>query len=377
MQALEFAEDLDLTVHMAHANETVRSWAAEEFGSAKLKDARWRTRLMAMGTQVGGRPAGTVSGVFNNAAARQGAYGLLECATVTRPQIAEAMFAAGARRCTSLPFVYVPVDGSSVTLTDIARAKGFGSVGNHVHGARGLKVISALLVSPQGVPLGLGSQIWWARAEDAARKNHKRRRTEEKETRHWLEAMEQTRQVMRAQAPQTRCWFQLDREGDAWPIITNADKESHWFTIRGNHNRRVSLPDGSKTYLRLLVGLAPIACTYNLSVSAGPKRRAREAIMVVRACSATLDFYDTVTEKHFPKTLNIVLAREQRTTPTGEDPIEWLLLTNRPITTHGELIEVVTGYGLRWRIEEFHHTWKSGACEVEQMQLRSIAAAEK
>ena len=342
-----------------------------------LQDARWRSRLIAMGAQVARRPGGTVSEVFNDAAARQGAYGLLECATVTRTQIAEAMFGADARRCATLPFVYVPVDGSSVTFTDVARAKGFGSVGNHVHGARGLKVINALLVSPLGVPLGLGSQIWWARAEDAAKKPHKTRRTEEKETRHWLEAMEQTRQVMRAQAPQTRCWFQLDREGDAWPIITDADKDGHWFTIRGNHNRRVTLPDGSKTYLRMLVGLAPVACTYNLSVAAGPGRRAREAMMVIRACSATLDFYDKVTKKHFQKTLNIVMAREQGTLPAGESPIEWLLLTNRPITTNNELIEVVAGYSLRWRIEEFHRTWKSGACDVEQMQLRSVGAAEK
>ena len=362
---------------MAMANETARGWAVDELGTAKVGDARWRTRLVAMGAQVARRPGGTVSEVFNDAAARQGAYGLLESAEVDRRQIAESMFAAGSRRCSSLPFVYVPVDGSSLTLTDVARTKGFGSVGDHVHGARGLKVISALLVSPLGVPLGLGSQVWWARTNDAAKKHHDQRRTGEKETRHWLEAMEQTRQVMHANAPQTRCWFQLDREGDAWPVITDADKDGHWFTIRGNQNRRVTLQDGSTTYLRMLVSLAPVACTYNLPLAAGPGRSARKATMVIRACSATLDFYDKVTRRHFPKTLNIVLAREQGPVPAGESPIDWLLLTNRPITTHQELIEVVAGYGSRWRIEEFHRTWKSGACNVEQMQLRSVGAAEK
>lgn len=358
-------------------HETAREWSVEEFGTANLGDARWGTRLVAMGAQAARRPGGTVSEVFNDAAARQGAYGLLECAGVARSQIAEAMFAADARRCAPLPFVFVPVDGSSVTLTDVERAKGFGSVGDHVHGARGLKVISALLVSPVGVPLGLGSQVWWERTGPAAKKKHKKRRTEEKETRHWLEAMGQTRAVMGANAPQTRCWFQLDREGDAWPIIIDAATGEHWFTIRGNHNRRVTLPDGSKTYLRTLVGLQPVACTYTLQVSAGPGRSARTATMVVRACEATLDFQDKITKKHFPKTLNVVLAKEDGTTPAGEKPIEWLLLTNRPITTAEELTQVVLGYAQRWRIEEFHRAWKSGACNVEQMQLRSVGAAEK
>lgn len=358
-------------------NETTMDWAVREFGAVRVPDARWRTRLIEMGAQAARRPGGTVSEVYNDPAARQGAYGLLECAEVTREQIAEAVYAAGARRCADLPFVYVPVDGSSVTITDLERAKEFGSVGDRAHGARGLKVISAILVSPQGVPLGVGSQIWWARTDTAAARHRDQRRTENKETQHWLEAMQQCRKVIGEQAPQTRCWFQLDREGDAWPIIQDAEKQGHWFTIRGNHDRRVRLANGSQTYLRTLLELQPILCSYQLAVSAGPGRKARTARMIVRACEATLDFRDKRTKRHFPKTLNVVLTREQGTTPEGEKPIEWLLLTNRPIGTVDELTQVVLGYAQRWRIEDFHRTWKSGACDVEKMQLRSVGAAEK
>jgi hypothetical protein len=375
MQPLESKAFFDLAIGMA--GETQHDWAVEEFGAARLGDARWRARLIAMGAEVARRPGGKVSKVFNSAATRQGAYGLLERAEIGAAEIVAAMVAAAGRRCASLPFVYVPVDGSSVTITDKARTKGFGNVGDHVHGARGLKVISALLVSPLGVPLGLGAQIWWARQREAAKKSRERRRTEEKETQHWLEAMQQAREVIDAEAPQTRLWFQLDREGDAWPIITDAGKGGHWFTIRGTHNRRVRLPDGSQTYLRTVLGLQPVACTYTLSVSAGPNRSARLARMVVRGCEATLDFRDKRTKKHFPKTVNVVLAREDGTTPAGERPVEWLLLSNRPITTVEALTQVVLGYAQRWRIEEFHRTWKSGACDVEDMQLRSMAAAQK
>lgn len=357
--------------------ESAREWAVGQFGRAELGDTRWRRRLIAMGMQAARRPGGKVCEVFANAAERQGAYGLLECPEVNRPHVAQAVFAADARRCAKLPFVFAAVDGSSISLTDTAHAKGFGSIGTRYQGVRGLKVISALLVSPQGVTLGLGSQVWWARTGAPASRRAQRRRTGEKETRHWLAAMEQTRSVMAAHASETRLWFQLDREGDAWPILMAADHGGHWFTIRGNHNRRVTLPNGSTTYLRELVELQSVACEYPLSVSAGSGRAARQAKMVVRACRATLDFIDNVTKRHLAKTVNVVLAREQGTTPAGEKPIEWLLLTNRSIGTVEELTQVVLGYAQRWRIEDFHRTWKSGACGVEQMQLRSVAAAEK
>jgi hypothetical protein len=330
-----------------------------------------------MGAQAARRPGGKVAEVFGDPAARQGAYGLLESSEVKPEEITEAMSLAAARRSASLPFVFAPVDGSSLKLVDKSGTKGFGCVGDHVHGARGLKVISTLLLSPSGVSLGLGAQVWWARPKTAAKIDCHQRRTEDKETQRWLDAIRQTRRAVAAQAPQTRLWFQIDREGDAWPIITEADRDGHWFTIRGNHNRRVLLADGSKTYLRTVVTSQSPAWGYKLNVSAGPHRRARTAKMKVRACKATLDFCDKRTDRHFQKSVNVVLARETGSAPDGEKPIEWLLLTNRPIETVEALTQVVQGYAQRWRIEEFHRTWKSGACKVEDQQLRSVAAAEK
>ena len=54
-----------------------------------------------------------------------------------------------------------------------------------------------------------------------------------------------------------------------------------------------------------------------------------------------------------------------------------MLLTNLPVETLAESIRVVRLYAQRWRIEDFHRTWKSGRCDVEAMQLRSAAAAMK
>ena len=40
-------------------------------------------------------------------------------------------------------------------------------------------------------------------------------------------------------------------------------------------------------------------------------------------------------------------------------------------------IEVVDAYTSRWRVEEFHRAWKTGACRVEDTQLRSREAIIK
>jgi hypothetical protein len=61
----------------------------------------------------------------------------------------------------------------------------------------------------------------------------------------------------------------------------------------------------------------------------------------------------------------------EKAPPAGEQPLDWLLLTNTPITTAAEALSVVRGYTLRWRIEDFHKSWKSGGCNVEHTQLRS------
>ena len=185
-----------------------------------------------------------------------------------------------------MPFVFCPVDGSRLALTDLESKKGFGSVGSRSQGARGLKVISALVLSAQGVPQGLSGQVFWPRSLSQATRHRRRRKTEDKELQHWLDAMEQTRQVMAAKAPGTRVWFQLDREGDAWPILEQADAAGHWFTIRGHHNRRVVLANGDKTYLRDLLEEQPELCGYKLPVTAGPARAARTANMRMRACAA-------------------------------------------------------------------------------------------
>jgi hypothetical protein len=364
-------------IRFVGVKQATNDWARDEFSHSGIGDARWRRRLVEVGAQAARRPAGKITEVFADDAARQGAYGLLESRLVSPEEVARAVSTASALRSAEYPFVFCPIDGTSLTLVDHCGGKDFGPIGTRGSGARGLKVMNAIVLSPGGVPLGVGAQEWWTRTQQPCRKHRDQLPPERKEIGRWLQVMQKMREGMETHAPGTRCWFQLDREGDAWPTISEADKDGHWFTIRGSHNRRVRLSDGRRTKLRPLMAQQPVLSTSVLKVTAGPNRKGRLATMAIRACTLTLEFRDKRTGKRFTKTLNVVQTREQGTTPAGEKPVVWTLLTNHPTSTDEDRSRVIFGYSTRWRIEEMHRTWKSGVCRVEETQLRSTSAVIK
>lgn len=78
-----------------------------------------------------------------------------------------------------------------------------------------------------------------------------------------------------------------------------------------------------------------------------------------------------------PTSFNVVWAREVGNVPSSEKPLDWMLFTNYPVDTLEQARQVIYGYSQRWRIEDFHRTWKSGHCDIESSQLRSQHALKK
>jgi hypothetical protein len=315
------------------------------------------------------RPGGRVSDVFTEDAERQGAYDWLESPSVHADALMGAMGEACARRCAEHRFVFVPVDGTSLTLTDRVHGKDFGAIGTIEAGARGLKVVDAIAVSPAGVPLGCFAMRWWARQERVAGPSYTRA-TAAKETQHWLDAIDDVRSRLQAH-PDTRAWFQLDREADGWAKLEHLSQSQDLFTVRSNYNRRVHTARGRSFLREVLRKRAPCG-SYLLEVPAGRDRTARLACMEMRAAAVTLELRDKHTGKRWTLSVNAVWAREAPgTAPKSERPVEWLLLTNASIDQPSDVQLVVQGYAQRWRIEDFHKTWKSGVCNVESTQLRA------
>ena len=345
-------------------------WSIEEFGAAEVGDARLRRRLLIIATRVAESPAGTVSAVFADPAERQGAYRLLSNENVGWQEVAKASYAACVARCVGESFVYVPEDGSSLNITDTTGGKGTGPIGARKKGARGFQVMNAIAVTRTGVPVGICGQGWWARDEEADTRSIKSLPPDEKETKYWGEVMGDVRE--RFGTSGTIPWFQLDRGGDAWPVFLEARSEGQWVTIRSSSDRRLE-DDGSKNrrYLRETMAVTPILGGYDLPVTGGHGRAPRNAHMHVRARAVTLQMTDDRTSKKHACAVWCVWTVEVGTVPEGEKPLDWMLLTTRPVEHLTDARLTIFGYSMRWRVEEFHKAWKSGGCDVEDVQLRT------
>jgi Transposase DNA-binding/Transposase Tn5 dimerisation domain len=364
---------------MRSAWREAHSWAEEEFGAVDLGHDAREKRLVRMATEAALRPAGKVSDVFTTSATAEAAYRWLENPSIRSEQLVEGIGRACAERAGEFPFVFVPVDGSSLTLVDGERAKDFGPIGTTKAGARGVKVLGAIAVSPQGVPLGVAALEYWTRkVSPRKKKSNASRATKDKETQRWLDAVTHTCERFAEVSPLTRCWFQLDREADSWPLLHHLDATGHWFTVRSSTNRRLaSSTHGNPRYLRKKLKRAPIRATFELDLAPGHGRQKRRAKLTLRAMTVMLELRDPWMKTPHPMSVQAVWVRERGTTPNGEKPLDWMLYTNHAVDSAEDAALVVRGYCQRWRIEDFHKTWKSGACNVESSQLRAAEHVKK
>lgn len=360
---------MSLTTNDALA-ETPTSWSHEEFEQADFGDKRLTKRLISMASRAAEKPAGRITEVFGDGAERQAAYDFVSNPRVSAEAMLSSMASAMTGRCQGDSFIFVPVDGTTLSLTDRALSKDFGSIGGGNNKGRGVKVITAMGVDPTGIPLGVVAITYWV-CTSKPKKDKRKRTTEEKELKHSLSIFQQTTERLEASGQSTRAWFQYDRGGDARPFLQHCSTNGHFFTFRSSWNRRVHGTGPKQRYLRdVLEELEPLGM-YSLEVTEGPGRSARIARMSVRATKVTLDLQDKCTGKRTPLETNVVWVREESEVPEGQKPLEWILLTNYSIEHLEDVCLVVYGYTQRWRIEEFHRTWKKGSCNVESTQLRT------
>ena len=108
----------------------------------------------------------------------------------------------------------------------------------------------------------------------------------------------------------------------------------------------------------------------NISVAAKAGVGARQAKAEIRTCHVTLDLRFGSSSNR-AATVDAVLVSEVDP-PRNVPKLEWLLLTSFSVDSPADAKFVVDGYAQRWRIEEFHRVWKSGACNVERTQLRDV-----
>lgn len=355
--------------------EEAKAWAHEEFGDVDLGDIRLDHRLVRMATRVAAAPDGVVAQVFKVPSERQAAYDLLNSSKVPSASVIEATARATARRCAGARVVHVVIDGTSASLADRAKRKELGPVGSGRFPTRGMKVVDACAVDDRGVTLGILALRTWARGAPRRGSRFVRRRDGRTEmARHWLPTLHQAVDAVKTHAADAALWIVGDRECDDSRFLRAAVKLGT-FTVRAAQNRIVETSSGRRRKLFSVGRAGKFMGTRQVTLPATPQRTARTAVLEVRVSRmrALLPLHDNVHTRE-AVVVNVVELRERG---RRRDRLKWTLLTNAPTATSSQVDEVIASYRARWRIEEFHRTWKAGGCDLEATQLRSREAITK
>ena len=175
-----------------------------------------------------------------------------------------------------------------------------------------------------------------------------------------------------------------DRESDSYALMAACLHESQRFIFRARNNRN-AVRDGALVPIRDLVDGAEVMferevpLSRRLAASApGPRRthpprESRLARLCFTQAPATFQ-RPRIADAALPATIDVnVLHVFERNTPTGQEPVDWLLYTTEPTQTQEQVEAVVDYYRCRWQIEELNKALKTG-CVVQERRLESLDA---
>jgi hypothetical protein len=319
-------------------------------------------------------PSGRISEVFARGSERQAAYDFVEHDAVSCDAVISAVGDGCVRTFAGHERVFFIVDGTSLTLKDTQLSKGFGYVGTLEGGSQGLKVINTLALAPQGDVLGIPTQRYWVRTGRVHRR--KGRPEHERESLHWRCALHEIAERRDRLAPNTTLHCIADREADASPLMRDLLDNGHEFTIRANGTRTIKL-GRQRVAIRPWLIRQPVIARMTARLPADAAGTERDVTLMLRAARVRMMLRDRHTKRRVTRELTVVWARESGRMLAGQRRVEWMIYTTDRAQHPSDACAVLRRYSMRWRIEDMHRTWKSGACNVETMQLRSASAAIK
>ncbi|WP_300970751.1 IS4 family transposase [Thiocapsa sp.] len=206
---------------------------------------------------------------------------------------------------------------------------------------RGLYLHPTLAVTPDRLALGLLHAHTWVREPGSlAQPKDAARPIEEKESLRWIDGFARVNELAE-QLPETRLTYLADREADIYELFVEApcpDTGADWL-VRGQHDRVLGKDaEGNPETLRQRLDQAPVLTETCFDQPGGNGRTARTVHQQIKAVRLKLPAPYRRDRKLAEIEITAILATELQP-PPGEDPVEWLLLTNLPVTTPEQALE--------------------------------------
>ena len=312
------------------------------------------------------RPGGTLPQKLVKRADLVGGYRMLNNPKVTHQAVLAAHRASCLERLAGHQGKVLLLHDTTVLDYSGLDIEGLGQVGDG-HG-RGLYAHNSLAVVPATREVvGLMNQVLHRRAEVPEGESKKKRAARaDRESRLWKEAVAGLPPV----PPGVVVTDVSDRGSDVSEYICHEIQAGRRFIVRSQHNRKLVDDGGEAAAQKLhdrLRSLPPMG-QYTLRVPAKEGGWREAAIALAWERVRVLPPRQARGE-HGREPVGVwgVIAREV-SPPAGEEAVEWVLLTNRPVESLGQALEVVEDYACRWVVEDYHKAMKSG-CGIERLRM--------
>ena len=335
-------------------------WAAEEFDTINLGDARRDRRAIQLIERLAEQPTASIPGACNGWAETQAAYRFLGSDAYDWQDILAPHRQCTQARMAAHPVVLCLQDTTELDFNGQA-ITGLGPLSYEAQ--RGMYLHPTYAVTPEREPLGILDAWMWAREF----KDADGQRGGAPESLGWKEGYERVAELA-ATLPDTRLVYVADREADIVEWMARArdlGTPADWL-VRAQHNR--VLPDGQRLWETVLARAPLGEVRFTLPAGRGRRARAvRQELYVQRV---------RIADRQGGSVAVTCLIARERGAPDGVKPVEWRLLTNRLVETLDAAAELIDWYRARWEIEMLFLVLKEG-CRVEALQLSTVERLER
>jgi hypothetical protein len=351
------------------------TFGMRNFGDLDLGDKR-RTDCLVESVDVMCRhPGGTLPNKLNRPADLRSFYRLMRRPEATHEALvrSHANYTRGCMAALGTGIVLILHDATELDYTDkTTLAEQLSQIGQGTH--RGYICHNSLAVrADTGAVLGLTSQILHQRAEVPPGETLKQsRERQNRESRLWVQGAQAS-----GPAPAGMlCVDVSDSLSDTFEYMSYEVTHQRHFVLRYREDRRLETPVAGHDYLAAAVRALPSMGQRQIRVLASPGRSARKTTVQIAFTPVCL----ALPRKHHGEYAKTPLALWavrvwEPNTPAGEEPLEWILLTNVAVDQEADAQQRVDWYERRPIIEEYHKGMKTG-CRIESMQFEKIERLE-
>lgn len=333
------------------------SWGFREFKDSGVEDKREARSLARMADKLLEHPEMAFSSAVGSSL-RRAAWRIFSKAAV---DISCGHYRQTALRCQDHEVVLVSQDTTDLSYLTHHATEGLGDLGGGNGGVNlGLSLHSALVLSEQGLPLGLIGQKLWAPVATGKGTHKRNAPLETKESYRWVEALGWVKQYL-AQVRQVV--LVSDSESDFYAYISAPRSSNVALLFRVHHLHRYVYYRG----VRMPLGQVSFTNKVDVSLLLTKTKQREQRTGRLEVSWGKLVCPPSSNNTGQEVVLWLVKALEVAP-PAGQQPVEWYLLTTIHVVDEATALLLLDYYRKRWVIERWHLVLKDGL-KVERLQF--------